>query len=337
MNNLCVLISDIHFNINTLNLAYEVTKQAVYKANELKIPLIIAGDLHDTKANIRAECIDKMIEIFSECNEVIYFIRGNHDSINEKSKEHALSFLRNYGIVVKDNAKINIKNKSLYLLPYEHDTERLKNFLKTIPKGSTLIMHQGVKSADAGDYIQDKSAIEIDFLKDFRCISGHYHNRQTIEKSFSYLGNPYTLTFGEANDNKKGFSILKEDGSLEFVPTNLREHYIFKCEFYDNDTYEITGKKPLINVTNKDLVRCLFKAKKSILQTLTKEKMYDILGLSPQTFLKPEFEQIPELDSEIKLDISKTNDELLDLVIDDLKTNNNDVLKKLWRTIHADN
>jgi DNA repair exonuclease SbcCD nuclease subunit len=333
MKNIAVLISDIHFNVNTLNLAYEVTLQAVKKANQLEIPLIVAGDLHDTKANLRAECIEKMLDVFSKCNELIYFLRGNHDSINEKSKEHALVFLESQGSVIKNNTVIRVNGKDLYLIPYEHDVEVLKEHLKTIPKGSTLIMHQGVKSADSGDYIQDKSAIDIELLKDFRCISGHYHNRQNIE-NFSYLGNPYTLTFGEANDRKKGFSVLKEDGKLQFIPTNLREHYIFHCEMLDNGNWQITGKKPIEDVTSKDLVRCKFIAKKAILQNLTKEQMYDILEIPNTTFLKAEFEQIPEINSDVKLDISKTNNELLDYLIDELNKENSDDLKNLWRNIY---
>jgi len=91
-------------------------------------------------------------------------------------------------------------------------------------------MHQGLTGSNMGDYIQDKTAITPNDVAGLRIISGHYHNRQTIDLpnggKWDYIGNPYTLSFGEANDPEKGFQILYDDGSLEFVPTNLRRHVV---------------------------------------------------------------------------------------------------------------
>ena len=49
---IAVLISDIHYNINTLPVADAALRQAIAKANELDVVLIVTGDLHDTKANL---------------------------------------------------------------------------------------------------------------------------------------------------------------------------------------------------------------------------------------------------------------------------------------------
>ena len=56
-----VLISDVHYSLQTLPLADKVMRMAIDKANSLGVPLIVAGDLHDTKANMRAECVNAMI------------------------------------------------------------------------------------------------------------------------------------------------------------------------------------------------------------------------------------------------------------------------------------
>lgn len=60
-----VLISDIHYNIQTLPLADAAVNMAITKANQLGVPLIVCGDLHDTKANLRGECVNAMLETFS--------------------------------------------------------------------------------------------------------------------------------------------------------------------------------------------------------------------------------------------------------------------------------
>lgn len=236
-----VLISDVHYNLQTLEVADKALRLAVATSNELEVPLIVAGDLHDTKANLRAECINAMQETFRGCrhNEAVVIV-GNHDKINEKSKEHALNFLDgvvNFIVDIPGNYTIATAHEDRnlgHLIPYQHDVTELRKYLKTIRKGSTVIMHQGVHGSDAGEYIQDPSALNHNDVAGLNVISGHYHRRQTIKLpnggQWNYIGNPYTLGFGEANHPAKGFQILMDDKSLKFVPTNLRKHIVHECD-----------------------------------------------------------------------------------------------------------
>jgi DNA repair exonuclease SbcCD nuclease subunit len=100
---IAVLISDVHYNVQTLELADKAVRLAINKANELQVPLIVAGDLHDTKANMRAECVNAMIETFKNTDTSTFIIVGNHDKINEKSDKNALNFLNKYAYIVEDN------------------------------------------------------------------------------------------------------------------------------------------------------------------------------------------------------------------------------------------
>lgn len=233
-----VLISDVHYSVQNLQLADAAMRMAIDKANELKVPLVVAGDLHDTKANLRGECVNAMVETFKRCASPPYILVGNHDKINEKSENHSLNFLWPFGAIVDYLPTAPVHNIG-YLIPYQHDAETLRKHLKTIPKGSQLIMHQGLTGSVSGEYIQDKSAITHADVCDFRVISGHYHTRQDIITTrlgiktdgmvgvFSYIGNPFTVNYGEVSDPPKGFQILMDDGTLEFVPTNLRKHVIW--------------------------------------------------------------------------------------------------------------
>jgi UDP-2,3-diacylglucosamine pyrophosphatase LpxH len=267
-----VICSDVHYNLQTLPLADAAMRMAVSKANELGVPLIVAGDLHDTKANLRGECMNAMIKTFNLLDRHLdcFILRGNHDAINEKSVEHSLSFLYTPFIADSDCESdgcaghkivdtplftnlVCVNNKSVHLIPYQHNPHDLRTYLKKVDEGSCIIMHQGLQGTNSGDYMHDKSAISHEDVKDFRVISGHYHTRQTIKTRmlprciggsfkaiqrehflhdigvglFDYIGNPYTLTYGEANDPPKGFQILMDDGTLEFVPTNLRKHVVW--------------------------------------------------------------------------------------------------------------
>lgn len=213
--------------------------KAVKYANDTDLQLIVCGDTHDGKAIIRGECIKAIMDTLIKCNKKPIVIVANHDRINEKSIEHSLEFLRDIATLVTSPILIEPFG---YILPYYHDPEELRSYLKTVPKESRLIIHQGIVGSTAGHYIQDKSAITKEDVQDFRVISGHYHTRQDIKCGrprpgavglFSYIGNPYSLGFGEANDPEKGFQILMDDGTLEFVPTNLRKHVVIDTPVYD--------------------------------------------------------------------------------------------------------
>ncbi len=232
-----VLISDVHYSLNTLTLADAAMRQAINKANELNVPLIVAGDLHDSKAMMRGECVNAMIETFKAIKGKCYVLVGNHDRLNEKKAAHSLEFLRPYAEIIDQDSCGEYYYPELWLLPYYNDLDLLKSTLNSIPKGATIIMHQGVNKAWGGHYVHDKTAAPAEWFEDFRVISGHYHRAQDIKCGrprkgavglFSYVGTPYTITFAEAGDGPKGFRILMDDGLLEFVPTNLRKHCVFE-------------------------------------------------------------------------------------------------------------
>ena len=91
-----VLISDVHYNLNNLKLADAAMRQATDKAQILGVPFIVAGDLHDTKANLRGECVNAILETFSHLKLKALVLVGNHDKINEKSEDNALGFLEGH-------------------------------------------------------------------------------------------------------------------------------------------------------------------------------------------------------------------------------------------------
>lgn len=334
-----VLISDIHYNIHTLPLADTALRQAVNKANELNIPLIIAGDLHDTKANMRAECVNAMRETFELAKTKIVILIGNHDKVNEKSLDHSLNFLKWNCAVVENDEIYNYHEIGVYCIAYQSDLEVLRKGLSLIPTGSTLIMHQGLQGSDSGDYIQDPTALTHEDVKDFRVISGHYHRRQDVKTGrlqngaiglFSYIGNPYTLGFGEASDPEKGFQILMYDGTLEFVPTNLRKHIVIDVAVGDLDHPDLWQ----YDYNKGDLLWVKVCGHKQYLQDLTKEKISKYMGIVTDFKL----DLIPT-DNETryasKID-TMTQNEILDDLIDskqDLSEDKKEDLKSLWKDL----
>lgn len=330
-----IIINDIHYNINTLSLADVALRKAIHEANFAQVPLIVAGDLHDSKANLRAECVNAMIETFKLCDQKPYVLIGNHCRINEKSEEHSLNFLAPYVVLVEKPYCLWAKGLGdpLYLISYHHDSEKLKQYLKTfMPKEAILIMHQGIQGSNSGDYIQDKSAITKDDVSGLRVISGHYHQRQDIKLPndglWTYTGNPYTLNYGEANDPEKGFHVLMDDGSLEFVSTNLRKHVVIELGAYES--YDLISGPSLDKIGKDDLVWVKIVGTKEQLVKINKSDLSKELGLeSFRLELKPVDQKIPSVKTK-----PKSQFELLDSIIDSLTSTEDQTkvrLKDLWK------
>lgn len=333
---IAVITGDVHFTPGTLNEATEVVCQVLSKAQELGVPAILNGDTLDSKAIIRAECANALIELLVKFHVKVYINTGNHDLINEKSKESSLNFLRPYATVI-DNPMYDF-NLGLFMLPYYSDSEALKSFLGTkVDKYSTLIMHQGIMGADLGHYVQDKTSLDPSWFKYFRVIASHYHKRQDIVCGelkannvglFSYLGNPYSLSFGEANDGPKGYSILMDDGSLEFVPTNLRKHAIIELDF----TKPVGNKVVGIPVNKDDLVWIKVKGPYSYLQSLDKNEVGELILGHNNYKLEKIYTDTPKL--QVKSE-NLTDAQVLDSIIEatDESDAQKQILKELWREI----
>jgi hypothetical protein len=323
-----VVAGDSHYNLSTLKLADAANRMAITKANELSVPFIANGDTHDSKANLRGECVNAMIATFKTAKIKPYVNIGNHCKIHAKGLEHSLNFLKPYAHVIETPSYIEeIKsNYGCYIIPYHDDAKELEIYLSGVPPHSLLIMHQGVKDSNAGEYFVDHSAIDKRLLANFRTILSHYHTRQDINCKDWDKALGSNVTFGEANDPEKGFQILYNDGSLEFVPTNLRKHRVFEGTLAGLE-YDMPG----LDCIDGDLVWVKLKDKADNLN-VTKEQVAQKLKLKVPFKL----DLIPYETTTSTPKKQLQGAELMDSLIDSL-TNTTDErkagLKELWRNI----
>jgi len=324
-NPIAVVISDIHFNLQNLELATEALCSSIETAQKLHVPLVIAGDLHDTKALLRGEILNRFHEIFSkDLGITIYFIVGNHDLLNEKQHEHSLNFLKQYGIHIITVPSMD-HSYLFYMFPYYTSSAKLLEDLSYIPKNSICIMHQGFLGAQMGEYIQDKSSLDPTNVNHLTVISGHYHKHQTLG-TVTYIGSPYTITYAEANDGPKGYLVLYEDGSFERVILNLRKHIIIEESIKDFFLKEYPY------VYKRDLVWIKLHGKRSELFSLDKKLISKKLEIDNY---KLDFIINQEQTINKNLAIGLHSEHLMDNIID---TKGNDVqynrqLKELYREI----
>lgn len=287
---IAVLISDVHYNIKNLELADAATRLAVRYANELQLPLIVCGDLHDTKALLRGECVKALIDTFNEALHRPFILVGNHDMLNEHGEGHSLEFLAPFADIVKAPISYTLSGVRIYFLPYFSNPEACRLHLQSIPEESLVIMHQGLSKAWPGEYCHDHSAIHPEDVAHLRVISGHYHRAQNIqcgpegknqEGVLSYVGTPYTTSFAEANDGPKGLKILYTDGSLELVPTNLRKHTIldFTTDELSDPLRFHRPEDPLYYIKPKDLVWVKLSGTTLQLEDWNKDNLAYLIGL----------------------------------------------------------
>lgn len=326
---IAVLISDVHYSLSTLKLADAAMRMAIAKANDLGVPVVVAGDLHDSKANLRGECIKAMIDTFKLAKVTPIVIVGNHCKINEKSLEHSLEFLRPCATIVDKPISNLIPHWTM--APYFSDVEALRTYLKTLPPNSNIIMHQGLQGADSGEYFLDKTALHENDLAGHNVISGHYHHG--LDKVLpngghhKFLGNPYTLGFGEAAQGTKGYYTLYCNNDMDFHASGLPKHTVITGTVKTGGiSYNIDTFSP----DKEDSVLFRISGPSDLLISVKKEEIAFEMCHTGNVKL----ELIPTDVVEIKEDVSKATS--LDFVIDALsgvEELRKVRLKELWKDL----
>lgn len=320
---IAVLISDVHYSLKTFQIADVCFRQAIDKAADLNVPLIDCGDLVNDKANLRAEYVNTLIKTFNyalEKNVRIYALIGNHSLIHEKANDHVLHFLAPYCTVVSTPVSVDGFN----FIPYQNDSKNFITAIKKFKKGSIVIGHQGTVGGFLGDYVKDSSAFNPDQVKDYKVFLGHYHRHYTLGTTVS-IGNPYSLTFGEAEDGPKGFLILNEDGSFDRVYTNQRKH--IKLE----RTLE-TALETIPAFNRNDFLWLQVTGPASELAKLNKNTVGNVLGIGANFKLDKLPIEITKLEAP---KAQRTDVQVIDLLIDqsDESANQKEYMKSYAREL----
>ncbi len=196
----------------------------------------------------------------------------------------------------------------------------------------TIIMHQGVSGTNAGEYFSDPSAIPADWLAGNRVISGHYHTRQTLPLKkggkLDYIGNPFTLGYGEAKDPEKGYQILYDNQALEFVPTKLPRHLTAKVVLGGKVSY--WGEASWDGEPRPgDTIKVTVVGPSDVLARTTKQDIQEIVGFD-NIILDQQPIEVTSTAEEKPLSQSETFDAIIDSTNESEERKQR--LKLLWRT-----
>lgn len=195
------------------------------------------GDLQDSKEVIRGKCLNLLLEYFRTSKLYHTLLVGNHDYFNLDCDAHALEAIKLLPNVTVVDGPMVVQN--LVFLPYMHDQVKLKNTITEYARPDrTLFAHLELAQFDFGNGHICTTGLTAEDVAGFkRVISGHFHKFQT-RGNLTYLGTPYTQSFGEANQRKYLGVYNSETDEFKIAETEFPRHLSVEIDC-DNDEYAI--------------------------------------------------------------------------------------------------
>lgn len=279
MKQLFTCISDVHLKLSTIDVSMLVLRQSLNTSRELGIPLLINGDLNDTKALLRSECVRAILNLFREYEDIPVFINvGNHDLENKNSDNNSLMFLNtlpNVSVIEKETI-VKFGGVDFGVIPYKRTNNEFLDAADLFRQGGikNLLTHQGYMSAFMGDYVVDESSVNPQLVADFdKIISGHYHKAQNVGSNITYTGSPYTVNFGEAGQDKFYWVIGWEDEKvvMQSIQTTARRHEVLE---FNNKIPRTVPKYP-----ENTILKVVLKGSKEFCARTKREKIQKKVGL----------------------------------------------------------
>lgn len=227
MNKFCI-VGDPHVTPKSL----EKAKELFDEIEKIGLPTIILGDVFDTKEVLRGSCLNLVYNRLKASKLQFIILVGNHDLFRLDQPEHSLEVLKELpNVRIIDKIECHPKLPFIFF-PYIHDKAVLKDkLLELSDPNLTVFGHFEVSGFDFGNghLCEDGVVTHDDFLGFKRVISGHFHKLQQTG-NFTYLGTPFSHSFGEANQDKVLGIYTLDDNRLELVPTEFPRHLSEKID-----------------------------------------------------------------------------------------------------------
>lgn len=285
-NPCALLINDIHVSKDNVPEFQLNWNEALDVCNRHGIQeIIVGGDMWLSRSSQTLSTIMAVRQAILKATKQNIFVviaEGNHDLVDQEAMEgynHVFSDYQDVE-VIDDYAIYDISDGvTLYVMSYFPEkgsfTERYEAMLKDgfdDTKKNILYIHEGI---NGGLAVPSDDELPASMFKPFDAVLvGHYHNRKKIDGTkIEYIGASRQHNFGE--DEEKGYTILYEDGSWEFIKNQVNTRY----KVIDIDIADVTEDfvKELQRMKQdgryKIKVRIACKSKEA--QTIDKQRLVD--------------------------------------------------------------
>ena len=231
-----LLINDIHVSKDNIPEFQKNWGEALDICKERKIPeIIIGGDLWQSRSS---QTLDTLLAVRQAVIKATHqgieltIAEGNHDLVDQEALlgySHIFSEYPHVNVIDDYTAIDYSDNLVLYVMSYFPENgsfmERLMDLINNDfdkDKYNVLYIHEGINGALS---VPSNDELPTKLFKDFDAVLvGHYHNRCRIKNTnIEYIGSSRQHNFGE--DEEKGYTILFDDGSYEFVKNQVNIRY----------------------------------------------------------------------------------------------------------------
>jgi len=230
-----VVFSDLHVMPSTLSTCLKVLDFVHATALRRNAGIMFLGDFWHHRGFVRVDCLNAVLEAMGKWKVPSIMIPGNHDQIDWRGTDHALTPLRtSYQIFAQNSDREHDDNdiKSLeqypgplilsqptklfgaLFVPHIRDKKRMNSVLasKEAFQSNALFVHADVKGASMNDLIESQHGISASAFPPERLVySGHFHKPHEIvvgkkshpnSVSIRYVGSPYQTSLSEAGQTK---------------------------------------------------------------------------------------------------------------------------------------
>lgn len=285
-NPCALLINDIHVSKDNIPEFQLNWNEALDVCNRHGIEeIIVGGDMWLSRSSQTLSTIMAVRQAILKATKQNIFVviaEGNHCKVDQEAVEgysHAFSDYNNVE-VIDDYAIYDLSDDVvLYVMSYFPEkgsfTKRYEAMLKDgfdTTKKNLLYIHEGI---NGGLAVPSDDELPAQMFKAFDAVLvGHYHNRKKIDGTkIEYIGASRQHNFGE--DEEKGYTILYEDGSYEFVKNQVNTRYkVLDIDIADM-TEEFMQELQQIKQDGRYKVKVRISCKSKEAQTIDKQRLVD--------------------------------------------------------------
>lgn len=271
-----------------------------------------AGDWFDVRKGISQTTMqfmrEKIAPMFQETFDVTYVIVGNHDlklkeHITPNSCREVLGGLDKFHIIEEPETVV-IDGLEVDMIPWicKSNKDEIEKFIKESTSDYCMghfeltgfYYYKGMKSS--GD--------DPGFLEKYKQVwSGHYHTISS-GSNVQYLGTPYTITLGDANDPRGYWMFNEETEEIEFNQNPVTNHYRV---YFDADKWKYGEKEIGVLFTDKT-VKLVIEKSHSDTNKVNIDKILDDFERVCHEFTFEYKESILSEDGDEDIDVKNTFD-----------------------------
>jgi len=205
-----LIFSDLHVMPSTLSTCLRVLHDVHENAVKRDSGIIFLGDFWHHRGFVRVDCLNAVLRAMSSWQVPSILIPGNHDQIDWKGSEHALTPLSNayriYPPSPKKGGEVDgetggsiIPPKKQYagplilshptkfmnalFIPHTRDRETMESIVSSnvTASSSALFVHADVRGASMNDLITSRHGLSASIFPAGKCVySGHFHKPHVV-------------------------------------------------------------------------------------------------------------------------------------------------------------